>query len=245
MFSFYKKRTYDDFSFLKRDIHAHLLPGVDDGAKTVEESLQLMQGLGELGFEHLTATPHVMADYYPNTRANLEVGYGELMAAAEKSGGLPRLHPGAEYMLDPGFDAWLNRGDLFHWSKKRRVLVEMSYMAVSPSLEEQIFALQIKNYQPVLAHPERYLYYHGNPEKLKQLKAAGCEFQLNLLSLNGYYGPGSRKAALKLLKEKMYSWAGTDVHNLKQLEELKLLLTQRQLMAILLRYEFMNQNVYI
>lgn len=244
MFSFFNRRSYD-FSFLRSDIHAHLLSGVDDGAGTLEESLELMQGLGELGFDHLTATPHVMEGYYPNTRPELELGYGELVNAAEKRGGLPSLHPGAEYMLDPGFDSWLKRGDLFHWSKERRVLVEMSYMAVSLRLEEQIFALQIKNYRPVLAHPERYLYYHRKPEKLKQLKAAGCEFQLNLLSLSGYYGPGTRKTALKLLKEKMYDWAGTDIHNLRQLEELKNMTQQRQLMTKLLRYEFLNQNVYL
>lgn len=244
MFPFFQKKI-TDFSFLRTDIHAHLLPGVDDGAKTTDDSLNLIRSLHELGFHSLLATPHVMAHYYPNTRANLEGVHKLLIKDMEKAGIPTELRLSAEYMLDPNFEDLLQTNQLMSWGDARYVLVEMSYIAPAPRLETYLFTLQVKQYQPILAHPERYLFYHDNFDKLKALKAMGCHFQLNLLSLTGYYGSHVRRSAEKMLKKGMYEWAGTDTHNLRQVEALKSMTTSGQWMTTLLRYPFLNQKLYL
>lgn len=244
MFHFFQKKI-TDFSFLRTDVHAHLLPGVDDGAKTTDDSLNLIKGLHELGFHALFATPHVMAHYYPNTRSHLESVYELLLRDMQKEGMPGDLRLSAEYMLDPDFEDLLQTNQLMSWGDPRYVLVEMSYIAPAPRLESYLFTLKVKQYQPILAHPERYLFYHGDFKKLLLLKAMGCHFQLNLLSLTGYYGSHVRRTAEKLLKKGMYEWAGTDTHNLPQLEALKSMAASGQCMTTLLRYPFLNEKLYL
>ena len=244
MFHFFRK-TITDFSFLRTDVHAHLLPGVDDGARDTADSLYLIQSLQELGFTSLTATPHVMAHTYPNTKTELEDAHRQLLLDMATAGISADLILSAEYMLDPGFEDWLQPNRLLSWGKQRYVLVEMSYIAPAAKLETYLFTLQMKHYQPILAHPERYLFYHNDFSKLEAIKKMGCHFQLNLLSLTGYYGPHVRRSAEKMLKKGMYEWAGTDTHNARQIEVLKSMTTRPQWMTKLLRYPFMNQNLYI
>lgn len=204
---------------LQVDTHAHWLPGVDDGAQTTEEALQMVRGLSKLGYQKLIATPHIMVDRYQNDPAQLTDIF-ESFRQKVKMANIPvELQLGAEYMLDEGFTQHLQNGPLLTLQGKL-VLLEMSRFQVYPRLREILFELQLKGYVPVLAHPERYTFYHQKHREYEQLKEAGCLFQLNLLSLQGSYGDAEERAARFLLRQGWYDLAGTDLHRPRQLEKL-------------------------
>jgi tyrosine-protein phosphatase YwqE len=204
---------------LQVDLHAHWLPGVDDGAKTVKDGLEMVRGLSELGFKKLIATPHIMVDHYANTPGQLRQVFRRFKKKVRKAGIPVDLALGAEYMLDDGFRQHLEAGDLLT-IHQNLVLVEMSCLRPAPKLSEYLFQMQLQQYQPVLAHPERYGYYHKNMEAYEELKNAGVLFQVNLLSLTGYYGRSVAEMAKKLLARGWVEFAGTDVHHLKQINKL-------------------------
>lgn len=212
---------------LQVDLHAHWLPGVDDGARNVEEGLEMVRGLSELGFKKLIATPHIMVDHYDNSPNRLRRVFRQFKKKVRKAGIPVELALGAEYMLDEGFGQHLEAGDLLT-IHQNLVLVETSCLRPAPKLSEYLFQLQLRQYQPVLAHPERYGYYHKNLAAYEELKNAGVLFQLNLLSLTGYYGRTVADAAKKLLANGWYEFAGTDVHHIRQVKRV----TSKQVMAV-------------
>ena len=158
------------------DIHCHILPGIDDGAKNINESIELIKGLVELGVKEFIPTPHVMQDFYPNTDESIGNSF-EILLDALKTTALSNIpiNPAAEYMMDSHFEGLLNNKNLFTL-KGKYVLVEMSYFQQPINLETIIFDLKNHGYLPVLAHPERYSYYHHTREKYKELKQLGCFF---------------------------------------------------------------------
>lgn len=195
------------------DIHNHILPGIDDGAKNTEESLNLIKKLMDLGIKQFIPTPHIMQDFYPNTFETIWDAYQKLLED------IPRkmqkditINPAAEYMLDNHFDILLENESLYTL-KGAYVLIEMSYFQAPINLEDIIFKLKTKGYIPVLAHPERYSFFHNKLEYYKKLKKLGCLFQLNLLSLGDHYGKSVEKAALDLLDKQLIDFIGSDVHN--------------------------------
>jgi protein-tyrosine phosphatase len=222
---FWKKTTSEreevlSGEFLLTDFHAHWLPGIDDGAKTIGESLEMIALYQGLGYKRLIATPHIFKDMYPNTRETIESAFTQVKQACLKQDIEIELGFAAEYMLDEGFDDHLNAGDLLCIQDKC-VLVEQSMLHKIPGLEERIFQLQIKGYTPILAHPERYLFHHADGWKgLTQYLDMGCVFQLNLLSLLGYYGKPVKMMANQLLDRGMYTLAGTDAHHIRHLQAL-------------------------
>lgn len=201
------------------DIHAHLLPGIDDGAKTIEDSIELMTGMQALGIEQFIATPHVMTAVWENTRSGIEANFestiNQLVAANQQFS----LRPAAEYLLDGTFLELIHREPLLTL-KDNYVLVEMSYLSAPIQLYDIIFEIQLEGYKPVLAHPERYLFYHQNTREYHKLKQQGCLFQLNLLSVVGYYGAHVTQAAETILQKGMYDFVGTDVHHQNHLKGL-------------------------
>ncbi len=201
-------------------MHAHILPGIDDGAVDTETSLMLIRGLIDLGYKRLYATPHVMADLYPNTRDLILKKRDELFQAIDHAGiVLDCFGAAAEYMLDENFMALIGKEPLLTLPGNR-VLVEMSSYQPSPALHQVLFDLQMKGYKPVLAHPERYRYYHS-AEDFENLKQLGCEFQTNILSLTGHYNKAIQAAARILLKNKLIDFLGTDLHHARHLENLR------------------------
>ena len=201
------------------DIHAHLLPGIDDGAKTIEDSIELMTGMQALGIDQFIATPHVMTAVWENTRAGIEANFesttNQLVAANQNFS----LRPAAEYLLDGTFLELMHKEPLLTL-KDNYVLVEMSYLSAPIQLYDIIFEIQLEGYKPVLAHPERYLFYHQNTREYHKLKQQGCLFQLNLLSVVGYYGANVAQAAETILQKGMYDFVGTDVHHHNHLKGL-------------------------
>jgi protein-tyrosine phosphatase len=218
---FFSKRIFlrdllEDFV----DIHSHILPGIDDGAKNLKESIDLIKKLKELGVKQFIPTPHIMQDFYPNTDETIGSAYESLLGNLTKKlqNGIT-INPAAEYMLDMTFETLLEEGNLFTL-KGNYVLVEMSYFQPPINLEPLIFKIKTKGYLPVLAHPERYAFYHNNLDYYSKLKQLGCFFQLNLLSLSNYYGKNVETTANYLIDKKLIDFVGTDTHNTTHIEKL-------------------------
>ncbi|WP_354358966.1 CpsB/CapC family capsule biosynthesis tyrosine phosphatase [Pedobacter sp. UYP30] len=211
-----RKDQPTDFSKVGLDMHSHLIPGVDDGAKDIADSILLINGLKNLGFEHLITTPHTLQDIHPNTQKTL--GKGHLLLEGKLPEGLT-FRLSSEYYLDEQFQGQLEAGAVMPLPGNR-LLVEFSQITKPYDLEERFFDLSLKGYQPILAHPERYLFFHRHFEYYKRIKDMGVELQVNALSLTDHYGKSIRKIAEKLIEKDMIDFIGTDTHHLKHIETL-------------------------
>jgi len=198
------------------DIHSHLLPGIDDGAKSVNDTLFLLNSMKKMGFEQFTATPHVITNIWDNTKSIIENSKESLLENFERRNLSVDLHAAAEYMMDESF-VKLFKSEKLLTLKDNYVLVEMSYINAPIQLYDIIFELQVAGYVPVLAHPERYVFYHQNFSEYAKLKKAGCLFQLNLLSSVGYYGKRETETAQKLLDKGFIDFTGSDIHHEKHI----------------------------
>jgi len=194
------------------DIHSHLLPGIDDGSKNFETTLSLIQSLQKIGFEQFVTTPHIIKNIWDNSRTDIETLHATTSEKLVKENFNLPFKAAAEYMMDDSFSKLMQSEKLLTL-KDNYLLVEMSYINPPMQLYDIIFDIRIAGYQPVLAHPERYIFYHSNFDEYKKLKKAGCMFQLNLLSTVGYYGSGVAKTAQKLLDTGMIDFTGSDLHH--------------------------------
>lgn len=243
---FRKKTAPSSFAFLGADIHSHLIPGIDDGAQTPEQSLPLILGMMQLGFNRLVITPHIMPELYPNTPDTILAGFQRLKTALKEAGIEDiRLAAAAEYYMDETFATVIASGGMLHFGPQRYVLVEMSELAPPKDLETYIFTLQIKGYQPILAHPERYLFYRGDFSTYERLKELGCLMQVNLPSFSGYYGKPVKEIAFKLLERGLADFAGTDLHHERQLTQLQSLASDKKTMRLLHNYPFRNDSIVV
>ena len=230
MLFFKKKIPLTDFftdGFV--DIHSHLLPGIDDGAKDMDTSIALLLKMASYGIKNFITTPHVLGNVYPNSSEVIKQKLAAVKKELEKRKikGIS-IQAAAEYMLDEEFSALLDQKDILVL-KDNYILVEMSYFSAPINLYELLFKIQLKGYKPVLAHPERYNFYHTDFKNYYKLKQAGCLFQLNLLSLTDQYGKGVQKTSEKLLKENLYDFVGTDTHHQNHLELLPKIGTKKTL----------------
>jgi protein-tyrosine phosphatase len=199
-------------------MHSHLIPGIDDGAEDMETSMRLIRGLMALGYKKIITTPHINSDIFPNTPVTIADGLAAVRTELARQKVDVEFHAAAEYLIDEFFIAALESGAPFLTLKDNLLLVELSFAVPLINLKDVLFRLQLKGYQPVLAHPERYLYFGANKAWYDQLRDAGCVFQLNLLSLRGYYGKDSQQLAEYLIKKKYVDLLGTDMHNERHLE---------------------------
>lgn len=209
-----------DLSMLKTDMHSHLLPGIDDGSPDIATSLALIKGMKELGYTKLVTTPHIMWDMYKNTN-EIILQQLELIREAVKAEGLNiEINAAAEYFLDDHVEKLVKDNTPLLTISGNMVLVEFSLAYPSHSIKDILFEMQMQNYQPVIAHPERYIYLEQNKDFYEELKDIGCLFQLNLLSLSGYYGKSPQVLAEHLIKKEYYDLIGTDLHGFRHLEAL-------------------------
>ena len=220
LYIFKKKQFLKDLLEDFVDIHCHILPGIDDGAKSIEESLLLIKKMQALGFKQCIATPHIMSDFYPNTEVTIGNAYQNLITELRKNKlNHIIINPAAEYMMDAHFETLVTQNNLFPL-KENYVLVEMSYFQPPIHLEETLHKLILKNYIPVLAHPERYVFYHQRKTYLKALKNMGCKFQLNMLSLTEHYGKSTKTMAKYLLEEQLIDFVASDIHHENHIEQI-------------------------
>ena len=177
-----------DYGLLKTDMHSHLLPGIDDGSPDLATSVEMINGLIHLGFKKLITTPHVMQDMYPNKRDDILKRYEVLKQHLETEGIDVELGVAAEYFLDDNLKKLLADKEPLLTFGDNLVLVEFSMASEQYNFKELLFEMQMQSYQPVIAHPERYIYQEKNKEFFEELKAAGYLFQLNIMSLREFMG---------------------------------------------------------
>lgn len=216
MWPFSRKYALQPSGFFRdlTDWHCHILPGVDDGFRTMEDSLKALSFYADIGITEVWLTPHVMEDI-PNTPEKLQARFEELKAAYK---GPVRLNLAAENMLDTLFEDRLAAGEVLPVGRNAdTLLVETSYFSPPMDLDGLLERIKQKGFRPLLAHPERYVYM--DMKDYRRLHDAGVELQLNLMSLVGLYGSEAREKALRLLKEGFYGRVGTDLHRLKPLEK--------------------------
>lgn len=223
MFSIFKKKykTPIDLSGIGTDMHSHLLPGIDDGSPDIETSLQLITALQELGYKKFITTPHILWDMYKNDAATITSAYAKLQYSLLENNMNVPVKPAAEYFLDDHFDELLQDDIPLLTLHDNWVLVEFSFVTTPLNFKEKLFNMQMKGYQPVLAHPERYLYFSADKKWYDELKDAGCYFQVNILSLAGYYGKASLQLAHYLIDKQYVNLLGTDCHHFRHINALR------------------------
>lgn len=206
-----------NLSWFNTDMHSHFLPGVDDGARTMEESLAMLSKMQELGYQKCILTPHIKMDMYPNSEADLQLRFLELTQAMDTAELTIRVELAAEYYLDDHFLNRLENTPLLSFGPQRYVLVEFSFVN-APVFEIETFQRIIdKGYTPILAHFERYVYFHGFLASAEKYRAMGVNIQLNLNSLTGHYGPDVKKQAERMLDQFTVDFVGTDAHRMDHL----------------------------
>jgi protein-tyrosine phosphatase len=194
------------------DLHCHYLPGVDDGVRTLEESLRVLTGLRGLGFERVIATPHIRTGMFENRRPGLEAAFGELEGLLDGMDDLPERGLGAEHYCDDVFWRLFQDGEALPYPGGKAALVEFHYEVWPQRIERVFFKMKLAGVLPVLAHPERYAALHRRTDPLDPLLDAGAAALLDLMSLVGRYGRRPQEAAERMLEEGAYDAACTDCH---------------------------------
>jgi tyrosine-protein phosphatase YwqE len=202
------------------EMHCHVLPGIDDGSPDTEASVSLVRGLQSLGCKHIIATPHIIGDMYRNNHETISAAAEKLRIALNREGIKMGLSFAAEYMMDDFFMNLLMKEEPLLCFKDKYLLTEFSYAVKPEHVEEISFEINTRGYQPILAHPERYNYFHHDFKQYHRLKDLGFSFQLNLLSLTGYYGKNIMKIANQLIKEGLIDFVGSDTHHQNHLNSL-------------------------
>ena len=231
------------FQFLGTDMHCHLVPGVDDGSKCIEETLECLQTLQAVGYSKVIITPHFQYPRFNNDEEDIKRRYEEVKRQAkEASLGIELAGIGGEYRIDTGFAPRLENPRFLQVAGKY-VLVEFSLHQQMMGCDEMIFDMQMKGYEVILAHPERYPYLNVHGERMEQLKNQGVYFQVNVLSLGGFYGEEAKKRAQQLIEKGWVEFLGTDTHNSLYARALVDLSNNRKVERFLEKYEFMNKTL--
>jgi protein-tyrosine phosphatase len=242
LFDWLKKKKEPEFNFstIGVDMHSHILPGIDDGARNLESSLMLARRFQELGFRKLIATPHIMADYFRNTPATVHKALDILREGLAKNQINLELEAAAEYYLDETLENKIEKKEVLTFGEKKFLLFELSYINAPHNLFEVIAKMQDAGYQPVLAHPERYPYYYSSIETYEQIRNTGCMLQLNTISLTGYYGKGAKQIAEELVDNFCIDFIGSDMHHVRHADALKESLNLERLQRILSQPQINN-----
>ncbi|MBW4890911.1 capsular biosynthesis protein [Mucilaginibacter sp. HMF5004] len=223
MFGIFKKKekasTNFNFDVIGVDMHSHVLPGIDDGAQDVGQSIQLIRAMMDLGIKRIFATPHIMADYYRNTPETIGAALEILRAELVKENIDIKVDAAAEYYCDEAFVTKLENEKLLTFGEEKYLLFEFSFMSMPPDFMETLHKMRRAGYQPILAHPERYGYF--TVEKCTELKDWGCLMQVNTTSLTGYHGKEVKKFAEQLVDELLVDFISSDMHHLKHAESLR------------------------
>ena len=227
-----QERFPADLTMLGTDLHSHLIPGIDDGAKTLEDALILVRALHELGYTKLITTPHVMSDYYQNTPETILSGLEKLRKAVETSNIPVTIEAAAEYYIDENFASKIDKKELLTFADNH-VLIELPFFNEPKNLNTEIFNLTIAGYKVVLAHVERYTYWYHDFENYEKLKDREVLFQLNLTS---FYEDGKshlRKISEKLIDAGMINFLGSDAHNMEHIEKVRKIRNNKHLKKLI------------
>lgn len=234
-----RKEPIYNFSTIGTDMHSHILPGIDDGAKNVGDSILLAKRFKELGYKKLVATPHVMADYFRNTPEIIYNALDKLREALLQNAIDLEVNAAAEYYLDETFENKIAKKEVLTFGPNY-LLFELSFINSPHNLYDVIAKMQDAGYQPVLAHPERYPYFHDSIETYHQIRATGCFLQVNTIALTGYYGKGAKQTAEELIDNYCIDFLGSDMHHLRHADALKESLYSERVQRILAQPQIKN-----
>jgi protein-tyrosine phosphatase len=198
---------------LKNDVHSHFIPGIDDGAQTLEDSLALVKAMKNFGYSKVITTPHIMGDTYRNGKHNILPGLETVREAINAQGIDIKIDAAAEYYIDADLEEKIKNKDILSFGDNY-VLFEMPFVSEPTNLANVIFELQLGGYKPVMAHVERYQFWHNSFNKIIDLRDKGVLLQMNISSLTGTYSPQVKKIAEKLIDEKIVDLLGSDCHHL-------------------------------
>ena len=232
--SFFRSTPKNVLSQVKVDIHSHLINEVDDGSDSLETSLGLIEQFNSLGIKKIITTPHIMADYYNNSKETLFPKRDIIKDKIEELGFEMQFECAAEYYLDEGFISKVAKKEELLLIGDSYVLFETGFMNQPIQLHSTIFNMLSNGLKPILAHPERYIYLHESIDKAFELKEKGVLLQLNLNSLTGYYSKGVKKYAEKLIDAGLIDFIGSDCHNQKHFDQTQAALSTKY-------YEKVNQ----
>jgi tyrosine-protein phosphatase YwqE len=250
MFSIFKRKenvqsNLESLDTIKVDMHSHILPGIDDGAQNIEESLALIECLVNKGFEQFICTPHVYKELYPNTTETIKAAYDNLLPFVEKKFPHVQIKFAAEYFMDDNFDAAIENNEKLLTVFDNNVLVEHSFVQAPFDLKQKFFNLQMAGYNPIIAHPERYEFYMANKKAYHTLYDIGCILQVNLLSLIGYYGKAPMELSKYLIDNKLVKLVGTDIHNSRHIHGFNTFANNKHLKDLIQQDVLLNNNLKI
>lgn len=218
LFSLFKKQVSEplDLSLIGVDMHSHLIPGIDDGSNSMDESIAMLAKFEHLGYRKVITTPHIMSEVYNNTSEIILKGLDEVREEAKKHGLKIEIDAAAEYYFDDYLVNLVKKREVLTFGDQY-VLVEFSFHTPPEYDDLLFFEMQMARYKPVLAHFERYPYFHGSTEKAKEYRDKGAQIQININSLTGNYGPEVRKQAEKLIDQNLVDFIGSDCHRMQHL----------------------------
>lgn len=212
MFGLFKKKEQPAPLLFSTDIHCHIVPGIDDGSPDASTSAELISRMMAWGIRRIIASPHVTMDTFENTPATIAPALKSLKEELTARDIDIDISHSAEYRIDEFFMKQMQEGNIVPLPGNY-LLVENSFIQEPWGLDKLLFDLKVKGYRPILAHPERYHYYHGRRQRYTELHSTGTLFQINLLSLAGYYGSSERSMASWLVENGLVDFIGTDLHN--------------------------------
>ncbi len=231
-----------DFSIIGTDMHSHLIPGIDDGSKSMKESIALLEKFASLGYSKVITTPHVMSDFYKNTPEIILGGLADVRAELEKRQIPIKIEAAAEYYLDFNINDLIASKNLLTFGD-RHVLFELSFSQEQPGIKEAIFELITEGYKPILAHVERYPFYNNDWDKINEYRNRGVLLQLNINSLSGHYGPMVKRMAEQLIDRDMIDVIGSDCHHMEHLNMIESLRTNPHLHKIVNKPDLLNKQL--
>ncbi len=246
LFDIFKKnkrlKTPVDLSLIGCDIHSHLIPGIDDGSKTIEDSVKMISELHQLGYKKIVTTPHIMGDFFKNTPEIILSGLEKVKLSLKEENIPVEISAAAEYYLDYDFEKKLDEEKLLTFGNNY-LLFEVSYMNPPDNMNHIIFKMQTLGYKPVLAHPERYNFWHTEFEKYESFVDKGVLLQLNINSLTGYYSIPTKRIAEQMIDKNMISFLGTDCHHIGHVNLMKEVTYEKHLQKLVESGTLLNKSL--
>ena len=233
-------KSLADLSVLRPDIHSHLIPGIDDGAGNMEESVSLIRQMYELGYRKLIITPHVRAGSFENDTSTFDSRLEEVQEVLSDLNIPIKLEVGAEQTMDEDFMYHFHNGELKDFGRNKYVLIEFPFTNMPLNLKDTIFELQSAGYSLILAHPERYIYMKEEPEMIKYLHDSGILLQINIVSLIGFYGKLPQQFAKWLIKKDYVDLVGSDLHHQRHIDAIKKALSNKDFVSLVESGRLMN-----
>ena len=230
-----------NFSMIGTDLHSHLIPGIDDGSKSLEDTLALLRKFEALGYQKVITTPHVMSDFYKNTPEIILAGLAKVREALKKEGLTITIEAAAEYYLDFHLNDLIAEKNLLTFGENY-VLFELSFTQEPKGINETLFEMMTEGYKPILAHVERYPFYFNNWKRIEEYRDRGILLQLNINSLSGHYGPQVKRMAEQLIDRDWIDCIGSDCHHMEHLNMLERLATNPHLHKIAQKPTLLNKQ---